>query len=653
MDQASSTLLLTGIYIVAVIVIGAFTARWIKSGADFMIGGRELGWVVSGFAISAINFSGASLPLQIALGYQYGWPGVLYMWSYIITAWIWVPILIRFWRRMGAYTQPEWVEYNYGLANRVVLVVAYVLVVILASGVQLVGLGSTVAGLMGVAPAIAVAVLGAVIVGYAVAGGMWAVVLTDLVQAVWVMLIVGLAIPIVLIATGGLGSGFQILPEAMRNVSLDSLPVWALSFPSVLSLFTVHLLITSMGHIHLRATSIRSEKDIYKAWGLAGVLIFLTAGPFVWLGIYTRTIAPNIEPALAFGRMLQEVPPVLAALAVTGVLAATMSTFDSILISGSNAVVRDIAQRLFQLNIRRAATASRIAMATIGAVAVIAAVSNPTGIGDFFILFTAIAAPILAIHLDNAYLRKGTKEGGLFCLITVVAFAIYWQVFTDNFTSVATVNIAIPLAFISLYVGSFLSKLTGPWWKEEGFARKTLESLETDKAFKYDVLSLIANGTTTLAELADAMDARMSVHAERYSVSTVSVPEMAAYLDELIEKGDVQRDSQSGRGLVTYGVTESAESWLEESGFTRQKMGDREQAVLETIVSAGEADVGKVTSSMDDMGPGEVVALFNQLNRRGYGEGRGLLRYRMKATSEGREALKDTKEEEVPSERRS
>lgn len=643
MTVATLLVILGVVYLIASFGIAAYTATLVKSGSDFMVSGRQLSWFVTGFAVTAIGFSGAFVPLMVTLGYSFGWGGYWFFLAYVLALWFWIPVMLRFWRRMGAYSQAEWVEYNFGLSTRAIMAVAWSFAVILATGVQFVGMGNSIRGALGISSAVATIVFGIFVVLYVAMGGMWAVVTVDVFQALWIALALGLTLPIVLLLTGAPeGISLAGLPEGMTSLPFGTLPITALAVPSLLSYATLHLVLGSMGHYQVRAASIRFEGDIVKAWIFGGILVLLVGVPLTWMGMYTRAIAPDIEPAAALGTLLQQVPPLVAAFALVGIMAATMSTVAGVLIAGSNSLVRDLMERFLGFRGGTATLRNRAAMLGLGGIAIIVAVVSPAGIGAFFVLFTAIAAPIIAIHLDTAYIHKATKEGAVATLIVVLAFAFYWQVLAGRDGDIATQNIAIPLAFVVLYGVSFLARLTGPWWSE-GERSSTDHAAVEDEDLKREVLGLVNAGRGTLADMADSLEGLLSSGRKSFTIGALSTSELARYLDHLVEQGLIQHAGRTGRDVVTYELKDTGRDWLSEHGSAEvsdDALDSNSRSVLESVVERGGANIGE-TSRDTSLSPGEVLPIFNQLTTDGYTTAKGLLLYKIEPTELGKEQTKE------------
>jgi hypothetical protein len=289
------------------------------------------------------------------------------------------------------------------------------------------------------------------------------------------------------------------------------------------------------------------------------------------------------------------------------------------------------------LRVGTATLRNRVAMLGLGGVAITVALVNPSGIAKYFELFTAIAAPIIAIHLDTVYVHKATKEGAVASILIVLAFAFYWQVLSG--IDIATQNVAIPLAFVTLYGVSFVTKLTGPWWDEERRRRAADQAAAGDEDLKREVLNLMLAGRNTLADLTDSVEGLLASESRSFAVQSMSTSELARYLDHLVDQGLVRRSGQRGRDVVTYELTDAGADWLSQQGATPpDKLDANARLVLEAATDTESTHVVAI-SEKTGLSPGEIVPIFNQLTEANYASAHGILRYSVKPTERGRELI--------------
>src|SRR5680860_936658 len=159
---------------------------------DYFLAGRNVGWFVVGASIFASNIGSEHVVGLAGTGASNKLPLLIYeihAWVVLILGWVFLP----FYARSGVFTMPEFLEKRFDARSRWVLsifsIIAYVLTKI---SVTIYAGGVVVSALLGIdfwTGAIATVILTGI---YTVLGGMRAVVYTETLQAV--LLIIGAAV---------------------------------------------------------------------------------------------------------------------------------------------------------------------------------------------------------------------------------------------------------------------------------------------------------------------------------------------------------------------------------------------------------------------------------------------------------------------------
>jgi Na+/proline symporter len=396
--------------------IGAWAGLRTRDERDFFVAGQARGLVVTALATMASAFSGFVFV---------GGPGLMYRIG-IASLWIVAPVgltasllcclparrLRRIAQARGVCTLPDALGERFASRPLTALTavaiaagsVAYLAAQLLALGVLL----RVMFGFERLAPALLLGV--AVLVGYSVAGGMLAGIWSELVQGT-LMLAAALAVFVqALDATGGWRAmtGSIAASAAFGPGFLDPLgriaPATAFGF---FFLFGVGVLgQPHMLHKFMMLDDPRKLRFMPLALGGSQVLCLA-----VWLGVglaVPALVAQGLEPPLAQPDdatpvfLLRHCPPLVAALAFAGTVAAIMSTADASLNLGAAALVRDL-PRAAGRPLGPGLAPARLAVAALGLLATGLALAwgdLVALIGTFaFGLFAAALAPTMAVGL--------------------------------------------------------------------------------------------------------------------------------------------------------------------------------------------------------------------------------------------------------------
>jgi len=405
------------VYLAVVLFVGLWTARRTKSAKDFFIAGQNVGLLVTGLATMSAAFSGFVFLGGPGLTYRIGVASLLIVLPLGVTAgmlcWVVGEPLRRLAGSHEIYTVPDAIAVRYrsrsaaGLAALAILIgtVAYLGLQLQAMGILL----QAVFGFEGLAPAMLVGL--AVLLVYSVAGGMIAGVYTDLVQGA-LMLIVAVAIFVQALHSGG---GWDELTRSIAGADgfgrpflepLGRVPV----FTAVGFFFVFSIGVLGQPHMLHKFYMLDDPRKLrWMPLVLGGsqaicVLIWLGIGLAVPALVAQGEMAPLVRADDAAPQfLLGHTPPLLAGLAMAGILAAIMSTADSFVNIGAAAVVRDLPRALGR-PVGDELVWGRAAVLLIGGSAAVTAYFYGDLIallGTFaFGIFGAALAPALAVGLS-------------------------------------------------------------------------------------------------------------------------------------------------------------------------------------------------------------------------------------------------------------
>ncbi|WP_442505124.1 sodium/proline symporter [Novipirellula sp. SH528] len=354
------------LYLIILLMIGVAASRQMKNLRDYYAGGKRFGFWAAAFSSRA---TGESAWLLIGLTGMGAAVGAQALWvvlgEVLGVAAAWIFLCRRFKRLTDLYdsvTIPDYLESRLrDTTHRIRLVAAFTLVVFVTIYVsaQIDAIGTAFEGFLGWNYYVGAIVGFAVVLVYIVSGGFVAVVWSDVFQGS--LMVVGLvALPFFGLAAAG---GFEPTVNALRLQDPALLSLWGPDGPGAKSLLTtLGFLAIGLGfmgspQIFVRFLSLRSEKEIRPGSIVAIVWTLLATSGAVLIGMVGRALLmkPNQTVQDELGSGGQQVLPMLVASSVPDwvaglyiaiVLAAIMSTVDSLLVLASSAFVRDYFQKV-------------------------------------------------------------------------------------------------------------------------------------------------------------------------------------------------------------------------------------------------------------------------------------------------------------------
>jgi len=343
---------MVAIYVVVIIGIGFYFSQNQESTDDYFLAGRSLTWGIIGFSLFASNMSTSSLVGMAGDAYAYGIAVYNYEWMAALVLIIFAIFFLPFYLRSEVYTMPEFLERRYDARSRY-----YFSVVTVTGNILIDTAGALYAGALVIQiiypsfPMWQSVVLLAVLSGlYTIAGGLKAVVYTDVIQAV---LLIGASIVVTIIAFNEVGSWQAVTdvtpPEMLSLIRPIGDPV--LPWPGLITgVFLLGFYFWGTNQFMVQRTLGAKDLD-HGRWGalFAGFLKVPVIFIMVLPGTFARALyGPEaIEKAdMVFPTMLFDLLPVgIRGLVLAALVAAIMSSVDSTLNSASTLVTMDFIKK--------------------------------------------------------------------------------------------------------------------------------------------------------------------------------------------------------------------------------------------------------------------------------------------------------------------
>ena len=439
----------------------------------FMVMDRKAPWIMIAGTYIATWISAGTFIGAFALGYGQGFGRVL--WNYgslwgisFFVFFIGIPL-----RRARLITVPDFFHYFW---NRPEMKVWATLLLVVAQTVYMIGQATAMGKLFSVVFPITfqagATIFMLVVAAYVTIGGMWAVVLSDTLMFIVFSVATIIGFPFALSYMGG----FEALTTKLVQVhpgswnwsgTPDMGPAYAFG-----QFFIWFALASASPYLVNRAFVARSEKDIAKglAFGQLIAMIFLFLLFTCSAGVYLFVPGLKDTDFAGIWFITTPIPTPVGVLLIAGVVAAAVSTVNTLCITVGEAIGRDIYQRFFNRN----ASERSVVLVTQGGIIASVLVALVGGIQRFditiFILQWA-AAIFLATYLPAFIMSlywKGSTGKGIFW--GMLAGGILYPTLTTVERSVGgeagfvrtyglhSVIYATAVAFLVMYVVSKLTK---------------------------------------------------------------------------------------------------------------------------------------------------------------------------------------------------
>jgi SSS family transporter len=411
--------------------------RGTRGVADYYVGGRRMGGVALGLSFFATYSSTNSFVGFAGQSYSYGAPWLLLapmVVVFCVIAWTAIaPRLRRFTAELGSLTIPDFIGFRFDSRAARVLAAA---IVIFSSFFYLTavfkGIGTMLATFLAVDYTLAIWLFFLIVMAYTAVGGFISVVKTDAVQGV---VMVGAAVLLfggIIGAVGGPGAIAQVR-EAADTAHLFT---WDAAMP-----FAVLIGIIVAGTMKLmveprqlsRFYALRDAAAVRHGFWVATLSFLVVYALLVPIGLYAHLLLPDpiadsdrIVPLLLTNPEIFH--PAASAFMLVALVAAAMSSVDSVLLVMAATFHRDLVALARPARTERAAVRATAAyVAAFAFVTALIALDPPGGIVAMTSFSGSLyAACFFAPLVFGLYWRRGNGRAALAAMIAGLAMLAIW-----------------------------------------------------------------------------------------------------------------------------------------------------------------------------------------------------------------------------------
>lgn len=343
------------LYMLTILGVGFYVYRFNRKTVDYFKGGGQVPWKLSATSLFISGFSAFMFVGASGIVYSNG-GGAILLFSLALPAYLLGYLIFGpLWRRTRIDTPLQFLTRRYSQGTTYCYTVLAVIPNTLVLGIMIYTLCIFITSALGIGEQqfdllliqvngfeLMLLITGVVIVGYTTLGGLWAVMVTDFVQFLIVLIITLIMTPLAFSLLGdgnawtGLSRLFTDAPDGYFEIKLDGKPAlfWPTYFLYIIFGYNVNW------HIAQRYYSVADERDTKKMALTCSVFSFVL--PMLWVlpVMVTPILFPNIEalwPEIAqpseasfVTLALAVLPHGLLGLLVAAIFSATMSSTDTL-----------------------------------------------------------------------------------------------------------------------------------------------------------------------------------------------------------------------------------------------------------------------------------------------------------------------------------
>ncbi|TCP96493.1 sodium/pantothenate symporter [Cricetibacter osteomyelitidis] len=462
------------LYLIVVFVIASYAYRKRQKGdffTEYYLGNRA----VSGFVLAmttAATYVGASSFI--------GGPGAAYKFGlgWVLLAMIQVPTVLFTLGVLGKKFA-MWAREHNSLTLNDILYSRYKnpYIVLLASlsllfsfflmmSVQFIGAGRLLETTLNIDYQLSVLIFAITVGVYTFIGGFRAVVLTDTLQGIVMMIGTALLLGGVIYAGGGVSQIMDKLvaidPNLITPYGIESRPLDFTFMASFWVLVCFGLL--GLPHTVVRAISYKDSKALHSGMIIGTVVIAVLMLGMHLAGALGRAIVPDLTvtdkiiPAL----MIQVLPPVIAGIFLAAPMAAVMSSIDSMLIQASSTLIKDLYLRFKPQALKNERRIKALSTLTTLALTVLVTIAslNPPDMLIWLNLFSlgGLETTFLWVILFGLYWEKANAGGAICSMIVGLGSYILLTALEIKIFNFHAIVPALLFGLVAFLVGNQLGK---------------------------------------------------------------------------------------------------------------------------------------------------------------------------------------------------
>ena len=399
------------------------TGRDIKS---FFAAGGAVPWWISGLSLFMSFFSAGTFVVWGSIAYLEGWVAVTIQWTMAIAGLVIGLFIAPRWRRTNTVTVAEFITRRLGYPTQKVYTYLFLFIAMFTTGAFLYPVAKIVQVSTGFSITLCIIVIGGAITLYTAAGGLWAVIVTDVLQFIVLTAAVLIVVPLSFRAVGGIATFSDRAPGGFFDLLSEE---YTIEFMIAFGLFNLMFVGGNWAYVQ-RYTSVAGPSEARRVGWLFGALYVIS--PVVWMlpPMIYRVVNPGLDASAAEGAYLMVCQAVLPAgmlgLILGGMVFATSSSVNTTLNIAAGVFTNDIYRHFFPASAdARTMRVARGSTIVFGLLTVVVALLVPRMGGIVEVVLTVGALTGGALYLPPIWALFSKRQTGISVLsATLVSLVI-------------------------------------------------------------------------------------------------------------------------------------------------------------------------------------------------------------------------------------
>jgi SSS family transporter len=405
-----------------VFVLGLSFSRSSGNVKSFFAAGGAVPWWINGLSLFMSFFSVGTFVVWGSIAYNSGLVAVTIQSTMCLAGFVIGCYIAPKWNETRALTAAEFISDRLGAGTQKFYTIIFLVCALFGTGAFLYPVGKMVEVTTGIPLTTGIIAFGVLIVIYTAVGGLWAVLVTDVLQFVVLSAAVLIVVPLAFNQVGGVSGFVSKVPEGFFDLQNAEYTGW---FLAAFGIYHMALIGGNWAYVQ-RYTSVANPQDAKKVGWLFGAL-YLVA-PLVWMlpPMIYRVMEPGLSASESEGAYLMVsqavVPDGLMGLILGAMVFATASSVNTTLNISAGVFTNDIYKSLRGgASDKETMLVARLSTFAFGVLAVCVALMVTTMGGIVSVVLSMAALTGAAIFLPPIWSLFSKAQTGKTVMIATVS----------------------------------------------------------------------------------------------------------------------------------------------------------------------------------------------------------------------------------------
>ncbi len=433
------TIVLFSLIVFATGISFSRTGGSIKS---FFAGGGEVPYWISGLSLFMSFFSAGTFVIWGSIAYTHGMVAITIQWTMCLAGIVIGLVIAPGWNKTRVVTAAQFITERLGYNTQKLYTYIFLFISMFTAGAFLYPVARIVQVSAGIPVSTVIIALGIIITIYTAVGGLWAVIVTDVLQFIVLTAAVFIVVPLAIDKVGGVSAFIEQAPEGHFNFLSGE---YTLAFLVGMILYHIAFIGGNWAYVQ-RYTSVPTPAEAKKVGWIFSALYLIS--PVIWMvpPMIFKVVNPSLEglgDEGAYLLMCKAVLPVgMLGLMLGAMIFATSSSVNTTLNISAAVITNDIYKKVFK-NASKKATMifARSATAVFGTLTIILALLVPAMGGIVEVVLSVGALTGGALFLPPIWAIFSKRQEG-WSILGVSVFTLLVNIYF-KFISPAVTGLAL------------------------------------------------------------------------------------------------------------------------------------------------------------------------------------------------------------------